>query len=602
MELFETLEKPDILNLSKIQNFIPIYNKFFHLNKSNYNNINLNHNQYISKTFSRIGNENSRIYSCEIKNIQKTNKTKEKQVFFKLAPLLDIYKYLVGKYNTTNELLNKNLFNLPQLTSTEDDCNDKLLDLNNSAYVDSFFVYLTSNLLENYKFLHGLYFYGSFLGIKKNYIVNVYDDLDYLHSSPFFNKNKNILFKIDNYEHLFKDDTKLKPIKIDYNNTSKTNISIKSIKNDEFEDIFIDNNSNKEDIEFKELTIEDLNNLTNLTKDNISTLKSGSTCSSRTSITSIDENIICENEDDEDNSKENGENDINEIQSTNDNDNDNDKEEIWEDEEDDEDDDDDDDESSEEEEINVYINEFPIQVICMENCDNTFDHLVINNDLTEGEWVSAFFQIIMILITYQKAFSFTHNDLHLNNIMYNQTNKKYLIYKYENKIYKVPTFGRLFKIIDFGRSIYKYNGELFCSDSFKNGNDAATQYNFEPYFNENKPRLNPNYSFDLCRLACSIFDYLIEDFEETKDLSKIKDPIKKLVIEWCLDDKGINLLYKSTGVDRYPEFKLYKMIARHVHNHTPQAQLERPLFKQLIVKKITEKETIDIDIDIIPHL
>jgi hypothetical protein len=38
------------------------------------------------------------------------------------------------------------------------------------------------------------------------------------------------------------------------------------------------------------------------------------------------------------------------------------------------------------------------------------------------------------------------------------------------------------------------------------------------------------------------------------------------------------MLYKNNGVERYPDFKLYKMIARCVHNHTPQAQLERPEF------------------------
>ena len=36
----------------------------------------------------------------------------------------------------------------------------------------------------------------------------------------------------------------------------------------------------------------------------------------------------------------------------------------------------------------------------------------------------------------------------------------------------------------------------------------------EPYFNENKPRLEPNYSFDLCRLGCSLFDYFIDDLED----------------------------------------------------------------------------------------
>jgi hypothetical protein len=246
----------------------------------------------------------------------------------------------------------------------------------------------------------------------------------------------------------------------------------------------------------------------------------------------------------------------------------------------------------------------------MEYCENTLDDLILNKELSEGEWFSALMQIIMILITYQKAFSFTHNDLHTNNIMYNTTSKKFITYYYNKKTYKVPTFGKIFKIIDFGRSIYKFEGKLFCSDSFQNGNDAASQYNTEPYFDEKKPRLEPNFSFDLSRLACSIFDYLIEDLEEIKDLTKIVDPVKKLIVEWCLDDKGINLLYKNNGDERYPDFKLYKMIARHVHNHSPQAQLERPEFKQFIIEENSDnyngsdknQNIITIDIDKIPSL
>ena len=146
-----------------------------------------------------------------------------------------------------------------------------------------------------------------------------------------------------------------------------------------------------------------------------------------------------------------------------------------------------------------------------------------------------------------------------------------------------------------GRSIYKFNGKLFCSDSFQPGGDAATQYNTEPYLNPEKPRLEPNFSFDLCRLACSIFDFIIDDYDEIKDLSKCKDPVKRIVTEWCLDDKGLNMLYKGNGVDRYPEFKLYKMIARCVHNHTPQSQLERPEFDAYVYKGDLPANVIDID-------
>ena len=227
----------------------------------------------------------------------------------------------------------------------------------------------------------------------------------------------------------------------------------------------------------------------------------------------------------------------------------------------------------------------------MENCTNTLDHLIINNDLTHEEWMSLLMQIIMTLITYQKLFSFTHNDLHTNNVMYVPTNKKFLFYLYKKKYYKVPTFGKIFKIIDFGRAIYKFENKIFCSDSFQTGGDAATQYNIEPFFNEKKPRLEPNFSFDLCRLACSIFDYLVDDVSNIKNSN---EPIVKLITEWCIDDNGINVLYKNNGDERYPDFKLYKMIARCVHNHTPNAQLERPEFSLLSVNKngVPKGETI----------
>ena len=220
----------------------------------------------------------------------------------------------------------------------------------------------------------------------------------------------------------------------------------------------------------------------------------------------------------------------------------------------------------------------------MEHCEKTFDELIMEDELTNDEWLSALMQIIMILVTYQDTFSFTHNDLHTNNVMFNETDEKYLYYCYKQRYYRVPTFGRLFKIIDFGRSIYKLNGKIYCSDSFQSGSDAATQYNTEPFFNSNKPRLEPNYSFDLSRLACSIFDYLVEDFDDLSNIIET-NPVAKIIVQWCLDDNGINILYKNNGQERYPNFKLYKMIARCVHNHTPHAQLDRPEFSSFVITK-----------------
>jgi hypothetical protein len=574
-ELFKSLEEKKSLFISKTQNFIPIYQRFFNLNDTNYNAINLNHQFYITEVNERL-DENINIFNCKVKNTDNPKKSKEKQIFFKLAPLLDPFKYLIGKYNTSDN----NLFNLPTLDSSNSNIQQKIMDSNNSAYIDGLFSYLSSFLCHNNNFINGVDYYGSFLGIKNDFKINVYDDLEYLVSSDFFNKNKNVLFTVDNYDHIFKDETiKLKPIKIEYNSSLKSNSSIKSISEDLYEDIFNNNDNSHIDLnDLKNMSME----LVDITETNFfdkkedsktATIKSSSSCSSRTSHTSTQNSINDENEEylDDDNCENDdnnttGDNDVTCDNDAKDDGDDNDT--NWEDIED---------EEEIEEVIEASIPYFPVQIICLENCENTFDDLILNNELTQEEWFSAFMQVIMILITYQKAFSFTHNDLHTNNVMYISTTKKFLYYRYKNKNYKVPTFGRIFKIIDFGRSIYKFKGKIFCSDSFNNNGDAATQYNTEPFFNEKKPRLEPNFSFDICRLACSIFDYVVDDLQETKNLESC-DPVKKLVIEWCLDDKGLNLLYKTNGDDRYPDFKLYKMIARCVHNHTPQSQLNRPEF------------------------
>ena len=594
IELFENLEKSE-LAFSNGQNYIPIYNRFFNLNDTNYNSINLNNKHYISNIYEQIDDN---IFECKLKNIN-NNKTKKQPLFFKIAPLLDPIKYLTGKY----DLSDQTLFQLPVLGSTTTDCHSKLLDVNNSAYVDGMFLFLSSQLKNNTKFIHGVDYYCSFLGYKKNFKIDVLDDIDYLNNSEFFCKHKNELFQIDDYEYLLEpEEQKLKPINIGQNISFK---SAKSIDNEMFDDIFDDtaNNLNDNEASLETSTTEDMieclsldtfniNNLSNNSSNNSSTyintneneidlhkettcsldisvkpksisLKSSSTCSSRTSHTNENDLNDLSDEND-DNSLDNNSLDDNKGSYS--------------------------DHSSDysgssesSEQLNAIIPKFPVQLIGMEFCEDTFDNLITENELTTEEWFSALMQVIMTLITYQKVFHFTHNDLHTNNIMYNETDIKYLYYCYNNIYYKVPTYGRIFKIIDFGRSIFKYNGNIFCSDSFQLGGDAATQYNTEPYFNDKKPRLEPNFSFDLCRLACSIFDYVIHDFTEFDSLENIEDPIQRLIYEWCLDDKGLNMLYKNTGVERYPEFKLYKMIARCVHHHTPQAQLERLEFAEFSV-------------------
>ena len=99
-------------------------------------------------------------------------------------------------------------------------------------------------------------------------------------------------------------------------------------------------------------------------------------------------------------------------------------------------------------------------------------------------------------------------------------------------------------------------------------------------------------SFDLCRLGCSIFDFIINSINDTN-----LNEFQKTVIRWCTDDYGKNVLYKKNGEERYPDFKLYKMIARTVHNHLPENQLSFPFFSQF---ECSTQITPNMNIDNIP--
>jgi hypothetical protein len=70
-------------------------------------------------------------------------------------------------------------------------------------------------------------------------------------------------------------------------------------------------------------------------------------------------------------------------------------------------------------------------------------------------------------------------------------------------------------------------------------------------------------------------------------------PVYDLIISWLYDDNGVNVLYKRNGDERYPDFKLYKMIARIVHNHTPEKQFDHACFKKYNIEMAEEFMDLD---------
>lgn len=635
-----TPEKIDAALLYDIQNYIPIYSRFFDINETNYNSIQLNQKYYLhniiehptqiiannpnrtiddDKDTDRCNSSHTSLNHLETVIGDDAGNTTNVPMFVKYSPLLDPIRYLSGKYETSPGVSKATGAILPKYNSSIENCDEKMLNTNNSSYVDGFFSYLTSRALHTHGIVHGLDYYGSYLCKQREFSTNVFDDIDYLADCSFFNTYENERFIID-YSQFGDDDTnisankllklrnKLNPImncdhetnngllSDDYfNKKDRINIledvsicDTTSIITSETQTETVSVSEHTKSLDVVEINMDDFDTQSQRTNDcqiDIPTTlhpkkntrdnedSDSDTSQSNSSYTTIEDSDAGSDCDDNDeHCKEHDDDKSADRKNTYDDTYDNNSDEGSSYSDDDEDD------YSDDEKIIVKIKDFPVQAILLEKCVNTLDHIMMHDELTKEEWTSLLFQVIMTLIIYQKMFAFTHNDLHTNNIMFIETTEEFIYYLYEGQYYKVPTYGRIFKIIDFGRAIYKFHGELICSDSFHPKGDAATQYNFPPYYNPEKPLVEPNYSFDLCRFACALFDYFIYDLQKVEKLCK-SDPIIKLVVKWTMDDKGRNVLYKSSGEERYPDFKLYKMISRSVHNHLPSTEIHNPVFE-----------------------
>ena len=570
----------DHFAIENTQTYNPVYNLYFKMNDGNYNTICLNHKYHFV--------DMETVYDYSEQNIHSRN------VHLKFAPLLDPLRYLTGKYNAFPE---KDLRALPNLTNLPDNGFTKLYDYNNASYVDNFFCYLSSQLLHHHGFFNGIDYYGSFLTIQHKYRMNVADDLEFLMQHDYFRKQKGVLYEIEDLDDPFSNFG---------SRGNKQKLVIDHLDENVLLDDIVDlggggdaSGDDDDDEKFKknelvplEMNVESNDESIDLVKSNVD---SDSDCGSDVSYS--------DNEQDSDIDSDNKHSETDEgkkKQHNTQHDNTDEQNEA--------DDDDNDDSTSSCESYDhdndsphlAYLYNFPVQMICLEKCQGTLDELFLSNEMDEMSGNAMLMQIIMTLITYQKAFHFTHNDLHTNNVMWNLTKEKHLFYKFNDVVYRVPTYGRIYKLIDFGRAIYKFKGEILCSDSFSPEGDASTQYNFGPYYNPNKNIVEPNYSFDLCRLATSIYDFILDEQDDIKETQLKGDTFQNIIHKLVMDDSGRNILYKRNGEDRYPGFKLYKLIARTVHGACPSEQLTKKPFKYYVWNKKVPTHALFFDMDVLP--
>ena len=227
------------------------------------------------------------------------------------------------------------------------------------------------------------------------------------------------------------------------------------------------------------------------------------------------------------------------------------------------------------------LKDIPVQMFFIEKLEGTLEDLISENieDLNVDVLKSSIFQVSFALCYLQKHYSFTHNDLHINNVMFQKTDKQFIYYKINNLYYKVPTHGYIFKIIDFGRSIFTYHNKLFFNDTFYKHSEAGGQYtdpNNNLLFGIDKDIIKPNYNFDLCRLAITILDVCGYDKnKEIKENISFIDFINSLT----LTDKGESLF------DLEDDFDMYVSIAKFASNSLPSKVLQNYIFNDYKVKK-----------------
>jgi hypothetical protein len=477
---------------------------------------------------------------------------------------------------------------------------EKIQARDNQAYVDCLSYFLFSRLREENICPHFVLFYGCELGVKDSYeykITDLYDSLR--NDKQFWDGFKNSKSKLK----IQKDD-------LDVEESDDPEIYKYLRVPDRFIDV-CDSSDNSAEI------VELVTEQTALTLSGelfeIMELNLSDSGLDVIDIKRIDSDSVRSEEfsadDDDEGEKDGGEEDGGEDDEEEDEEDD-----EEEDEEDDEEDGGEDEEDDEDINIVVDVPNVPVISVFQEAQDGVLDKLLNEDEINGAErdtpeydkiWIAWLFQICSALSLLQKMFLFTHNDLHTNNIVWRKTDQKYLFYKSKKgTVWRVPTYGKIFSIIDFGRAILTFKNDMIISDDHWPNNYAGDQYNFGPFYDSEKPEVVPNPSFDLCRLAVSMLDGLYEEYPKSRPILKNRSPPKILSQEsgwtvyetkshlfnilwsWTVDTSGKTIYENSDRSERYPGFELYKRIAQDVKSAIPREQISRDEFQDFIITKI----------------
>ena len=432
----------EYLNIKGFQIYNPIFSLYFHI----HNTKNANKLIDINRRYRLIEIIKSEDYNYNSHKLLKgyvyndfLKESKEMDIFCKCISILDPIYIMMNNYKIKNDLLPNNyIYNFQ----------NKINNLNNSAYIDTFFSYIVSELVISKKLPSFPLYYGSINGIIDEYREDISDEYSEYITERWFHKNIGDIFTIDLYISELSSDT----------DSINSDSSISYYEEDDF---------------------------------------------------------ICK------------------------------------------------------------FKDIPVQYLFIEKLEGTLEDF-LQEDINYELIISSLFQIIFALAYLQKHYQFTHNDLHINNIMYKKTETSYLYYKYNNIYFRIPTFGYIFKIIDFGRSIFTFKNKVFFNDSFSKYGEAEGQYHYPipniMLYKKNKYELDiqPNYSFDMCRLSTTILDEI--------DNGNLE--LYQFLMNIVIDKNGNNIFETMTE-----SFDLYVNIAKNACNGVPHELIHDDIFQKYRIKK-----------------
>lgn len=205
----------------------------------------------------------------------------------------------------------------------------------------------------------------------------------------------------------------------------------------------------------------------------------------------------------------------------------------------------------------------PVVAVFQERLDGEL-HDLLKQPYVPLQWHSALTQIAYGLKVAQERMGFVHGDLHTGNVMWKATSEEWIDCGGD----RVRTFGRIFKIIDFGRSLAQIpvagvaSRKILMSDQFRKGEEAHGQYNWGPFRDHSKAELAPNPSFDLAYLAGSLREVLAPDQEEP-------DPLLDMLDAWCQHSAGGDLFLREDGRARFRGFNLCVAVNRFAFRAAP---------------------------------